>query len=193
MKLFSKKQLTNKTGWLFVQKTPSYLFDRVLKCLYLLQVGWIPFKRLGGSHSIDIYPFKVSASMMFLKSNDRIAILLSTKAITKTRVKDYRTKKKKIKRKTPLRSPVIVKLVSHAPSFLDNFGNFSEKHFFRSTSFLRITTLREKCLNTEFFLVRIFLYSVQIQENTDHRKLPTWTLHVVQQLLKLHHRCLTGS
>ena len=27
--------------------------------------------------------------------------------------------------------------------------------------------LREKCPNTEFFLVRIFLYSVRIQENTD--------------------------
>ena len=28
-------------------------------------------------------------------------------------------------------------------------------------------TLREKCPNTEFFLVRISLYSVQIPENTD--------------------------
>ena len=27
--------------------------------------------------------------------------------------------------------------------------------------------LREKCPNTEFILVRIFLYSVRIQENTD--------------------------
>ena len=32
-------------------------------------------------------------------------------------------------------------------------------------------SLREKCPNTEFFLVRIFLYSVQIQENTDQDKL----------------------
>ena len=37
-------------------------------------------------------------------------------------------------------------------------------------------TLREKCPNTEFFLVRIFLYSVRIQENTDHKKLRIWTL-----------------
>ena len=36
--------------------------------------------------------------------------------------------------------------------------------------------LREKCPNTEFFLVRIFLYSVQIQENTDQKKLRSWTL-----------------
>ena len=36
--------------------------------------------------------------------------------------------------------------------------------------------LREKCPNTEFFLVRIFLYSVQIQENTDQEKLHIWRL-----------------
>ena len=29
--------------------------------------------------------------------------------------------------------------------------------------------LREKCPSTEFFLVRIFLYSVRIQENTDQK------------------------
>ena len=29
--------------------------------------------------------------------------------------------------------------------------------------------LREKCPNTELFLVRIFLYSVQIQENTEQK------------------------
>ena len=28
--------------------------------------------------------------------------------------------------------------------------------------------LREKCANTEFFLVRIFLYSVRIQEKTPY-------------------------
>ena len=33
-----------------------------------------------------------------------------------------------------------------------------------------IGSLREKCLNTDFFLVRIFLYSVQIQGNTDQKK-----------------------
>ena len=37
-------------------------------------------------------------------------------------------------------------------------------------------TLREKCPNTEFFLVPIFLYSVRIQENTDQKKLRIWTL-----------------
>ena len=36
---------------------------------------------------------------------------------------------------------------------------------------LRNVTLREKCPNTEFFLVRIFMYSVQIEENTDQKKL----------------------
>ena len=29
--------------------------------------------------------------------------------------------------------------------------------------------LREKCPNTELILVRVFLYSVQIQENTDQK------------------------
>ena len=38
--------------------------------------------------------------------------------------------------------------------------------------------LPEKWLNTEFFLVRIFLYSVQIQENTDQRKLRIWTVFI---------------
>ena len=32
--------------------------------------------------------------------------------------------------------------------------------------------LREKCPNTEFFQVRIFLYSVRIHENTDQEKPP---------------------
>ena len=32
-------------------------------------------------------------------------------------------------------------------------------------------TLREKCLNTELFLVRILLYSVRIQENIDQTQL----------------------
>ena len=36
--------------------------------------------------------------------------------------------------------------------------------------------LREKCPNTQFFLVRIFLYSVRIQENTDQKKLRIWAL-----------------
>ena len=29
--------------------------------------------------------------------------------------------------------------------------------------------MREKCPNAELFLVRIFLYSVQMQENTDQK------------------------
>ena len=33
-----------------------------------------------------------------------------------------------------------------------------------------------KCPNTEFFLVRIFLFSVQKEENRDQKKLSTWTL-----------------
>ena len=52
-------------------------------------------------------------------------------------------------------------------------------------------TLREKCPNTEFFLVSIFSYSCipyllrrspysfQIRENMDQKKLRIWTLHVV--------------
>ena len=37
-------------------------------------------------------------------------------------------------------------------------------------------SLREKYLNAEFCLVRIFLYLVLIQENTDQGKLGIWTL-----------------
>ena len=33
-------------------------------------------------------------------------------------------------------------------------------------------SLREKCPNTKFFLVLIFLYSIRIQENTDQKKNP---------------------
>ena len=36
-------------------------------------------------------------------------------------------------------------------------------------------TLREKCPNTEFFLVRTLRYSVRIQENTEQEKLRIWT------------------
>ena len=32
-------------------------------------------------------------------------------------------------------------------------------------------TLREKCLDIELFLIRIFLYSVRIQENMDQKQL----------------------
>ena len=40
----------------------------------------------------------------------------------------------------------------------------------------RIFTVRENCPNTEIFLVRILLYLVRIQENTDQMKLRIWTL-----------------
>ena len=36
--------------------------------------------------------------------------------------------------------------------------------------------LREKCPNTEFFLVRIFPYSARIWENTEQKKLRIGTL-----------------
>ena len=36
--------------------------------------------------------------------------------------------------------------------------------------------LREKCPNTEFFLVRIFLYSARILENKEQKKLGIWEL-----------------
>ena len=36
----------------------------------------------------------------------------------------------------------------------------------------------------ELFLVRIFLYSVRTQENTDQKQLRIWTLHAVPVLLK---------
>ena len=36
-------------------------------------------------------------------------------------------------------------------------------------------TLREKCPNTEFFLVCIFLYSLRIQKTMDQNKLRIWT------------------
>ena len=41
------------------------------------------------------------------------------------------------------------------------------------------SSLGEKCPNTEFFLVRIFPYSVRIRKNTDQKKLRNWTLHTV--------------
>ena len=36
--------------------------------------------------------------------------------------------------------------------------------------------LREKCPNTEIFLVRIFLYPVQMQGNAERKNLRVWTL-----------------
>ena len=40
----------------------------------------------------------------------------------------------------------------------------------------KLFAIREKCPKTELFLVRIFLYSVRIQGNTDQKKLRIWTL-----------------
>ena len=48
--------------------------------------------------------------------------------------------------------------------------------------------LPEKCPNTEFFLVRIFLYSVQIQENADQEKLRIWTLFTQCRAPKIIHK-----
>ena len=44
-------------------------------------------------------------------------------------------------------------------------------NLFKSKGFHNLT-LREKCPNTDFFLVRIFLYSVRIQEKTDQKETP---------------------
>ena len=41
--------------------------------------------------------------------------------------------------------------------------------FKQNITYTKFQYLREKCPNTEFFLVRIFLYSVRIQENTDKK------------------------
>ena len=54
-------------------------------------------------------------------------------------------------------------------------------------------SLREKCPNTEFFLVRIFLYSVRVQENTDQKKNPyldTFCVVFFRKMINL--RCLKG-
>ena len=50
-------------------------------------------------------------------------------------------------------------------------------------------TLREKCQNAQFFLVRIFLYSYWIQENTDQKKAPYLdTFHAVSDaVVRLQH------
>ena len=39
-----------------------------------------------------------------------------------------------------------------------------------------LTTLHEQCPKTELLLIRIFLYSVQTQENTYQKLLRIWTL-----------------
>ena len=55
---------------------------------------------------------------------------------------------------------------------------YKPKTFFRKTQVVKLSqaipTLREKCPNTEFFVVRIFLYSDWIQENADQKILCIW-------------------
>ena len=46
-------------------------------------------------------------------------------------------------------------------------------------------TQREKCPNTEFFLVRIFPYSVQIQENTDQEKFLIWIFFLAVSVIHI--------
>ena len=50
-----------------------------------------------------------------------------------------------------------------------------------------LSLLHEKYPNTEFFLVRIFLHSVQIQENTDQKNFRIWTF------LTQHMLCVKDS
>ena len=46
-------------------------------------------------------------------------------------------------------------------------------------------SLREKCSNTEFLLVRIFLYSLRIQDNTDLKKLRIHAVCILCQSKKV--------
>ena len=55
-------------------------------------------------------------------------------------------------------------------------GNIFQKWFENITEYWKASTLRKKCPNMEFFLIRIFLYSVRIQKNADQKKLRIWTL-----------------
>ena len=57
-------------------------------------------------------------------------------------------------------------------TFSADFINFS----WNVILWFHFYTLYEKSPNTEFFLVRIFQYSVWIQENTDQNKFRIWTL-----------------
>ena len=41
---------------------------------------------------------------------------------------------------------------------------------------MELPSLREKCPNTEFSLVRIFPYSFRIRKSTDQKKVRIWTL-----------------
>ena len=52
------------------------------------------------------------------------------------------------------------------------------RYYFLRNLFVGLS-LREKCSNTEFFLVHIFPHLDWMRENTDQRKLRIWTLHAV--------------
>ena len=59
------------------------------------------------------------------------------------------------------------------------FSRIIDKKYYPPLIFINDSeseALREKCSNTEFFLVRIFPYSVRIWENTDQKKLRIGTL-----------------
>ena len=70
-----------------------------------------------------------------------------------------------------------LKLSSQAPIWQTNL------HWFEDYAKLK---LREKCPNTEVCLVRIFQYSVQMQENTDQKNLRIWTLFTQWKLSSAH-------
>ena len=57
-----------------------------------------------------------------------------------------------------------------------HFPNALYSSFLVDRLLLNSLSLREKCPDTKFFLVRIFLYSDQIHGNTDQKKLRIWTL-----------------
>ena len=59
------------------------------------------------------------------------------------------------------------------------FSRIIDKKYYPPLIFINDSeseALREKCSNTEFFLVRIFPYSVRIWENTGQKKLRIGTL-----------------
>ena len=59
------------------------------------------------------------------------------------------------------------------------FSGNSERILILRINFFSISmelSLREKCPNRSYFLVPIFLYLFEIQENTDQKKLRIWTL-----------------
>ena len=78
---------------------------------------------------------------------------------------------------------VSVYVCSHL--FLPSYRSISSSIWFYQSSYNNsldifwyslIISLLEKCPNTDFSLVRISLYAVWIQENTDQKKLLIWTL-----------------